>query len=106
MSDVHLNVLVPPKGVRCMCKKCRKPFLEGVAAIEVFFDGVPHFLKADPLPVCSGCGESKHTCMVFGSRDEAMSKAQSLMPRINAEGPGFLSLVASASLGLGRHDQN
>jgi hypothetical protein len=104
--DIHINVMVPPKGVKCMCKTCRTPFLEGVAVLEVFIDNVPHVLKANPLPVCPGCNETKHTCMVFGSKEEAWAKAKSLMPRLDAEGPGFLDLILSSKLGLGGNPQN
>ncbi len=106
MSDVHLNVLVPPAGVKCMCKKCRKPFLEGVAVLEVFVDGVPHFLKANPKPICPGCGQAKDTYMVFTSKATVWAKAKELTPRIESEGPGFLELISHATLGLLPPTQN
>ncbi|TAK57780.1 hypothetical protein EPO17_01035 [Patescibacteria group bacterium] len=104
--EIHLNVLIPPKGVKCMCKTCRVPFAEGVAVVEVFLDHVPHLLKANPPPVCQGCKEVKNTCMVFLSAAAAWAETRRLMPRLEAEGPDFLELVLSSDLGLGGNPQN
>jgi len=83
-----------------------RPFLEGVAVLEVFVDSVPHFLKADPKPVCPGCGEAKDTSMVFVSKEDALEKAKELIPRIEKEGSGFLSLISPKTLGRRPPTQN
>lgn len=97
--NVRLNVLVPDgPGIRFQCVNCKKIFCRGTALIECYISGTFWgFLKADPSPTCSGCGEVRACPKVFGSSAEAQLEVDALVLRISHSGTVGIELI---NLGL------